>query len=166
MKRNETKENITSPAWQKVWKVLKVLVLILRWPVVYYGVLVGGFNGILWIVSSFQEKPLLLTEVIGIYGTLIAGILAAVMLVTSVLTSTFFTETFLVSTGIAAGMYLIASLFIVAPWDWGDSYLEFDAMKMYVFLALTAIILLGDIIALIIRKILKRRSVRHMMKRA
>ncbi len=162
MEKKATGENTI---WKKIWKVLVVLVKILRWPAVYYGVLIGGFYGFAWIFNLVQKEPMSITNVVGVYGLLIGAILALVMLLASVLTSTFFTETFLVSTGLAAGMYLLGSLFITAPYDWGTDYVEFDVMKMYVFLVLTAAVLIGDIIVLIFRKILTKRSMRHMMER-
>lgn len=162
MEKKATGENTI---WKKIWKVLAVLVKILRWPAVYYGVLIGGFYGFAWVFNLVQEEPMLLTEVVGKYGVLIGAVLAILMLLVSVLTSTFFTETFLVSTGISAGLYLIGSLFLTAPDTWGSDYVEFDVMKMYVFLTLAAAVLIGDIIVLIFRKILTKRSMRHMMER-
>lgn len=164
MKKEQTKEKKTSSVWQSVWKVLKIIIKILRWPVVYYGALVGGFYGITSLIFAMQNEPTTLVNVVGEYGIVIGVALAVVMLITSILTSAFFTETFLVSTGLACGMYLIASLFITAPYTWGNDYVEFDAMKMYVFLALALVVLIGDIIAFVFRKILRKRSVRHMMK--
>ncbi len=162
MKKKATEEK---SIWKKIWKVLVVLVKILRWPAVYYGVLVGGFYGFAWLFNLAQEEPMTITQVVGAYGLLIGAILAIVMLLVSILTSTFFTDTFLASTGLAAGMYLMGSLFITAPYDWGTDYVEFDVMKMYVFLVLTAAVLIGDVIVLIFRKILTKRSMRHMMER-
>lgn len=162
--KTQTAEKKENALWRIIRKILVILVKILRWPVVYYGVLIGGFYGITWLFTLGQDKAMTLTEIVGTYGVLIGAILAIVMLLISVLTSTFFTETFLASTGLACGMYLLASLFITAPYDWGNDYVEFDAMKMYTFLALAAAVLIGDIIVLVFRKVLKKRSVQHMMK--
>lgn len=151
--------------WQKIWKVLTVLVKILRWPVVYYGILFGGLYGFYWVFTMIQgNQPIY--EVVGQYGTLLGGVLAILTLLVSLLTSSLFTETFLASTGLAAGMYLLASLFITAPSSWGTDYVDFDTMKMFVFLVLVASVLIGDIIVLVFRKVLNKRSLRHMTKQS
>ena len=150
---------------QTIQKTLIWLVKILRWPVLYYGVLIGGFYGLSWIFSLVMGEGTQLHQATDRYFGEILIILVIAMLVLSYVTSTFFTETFLVSTGLATAMYLIGSLFLKAPQgSWTDENFEFDALKMYAVLALVAIVLLGDLIAFIVRKILNKRNVRNMMK--
>lgn len=155
---------MTKDVGQKIWKVILFLIKILRWPVVYYGGLIGGFFAIAWIFSVAKGEEVPLYEVVGQHALVISGILVAFMLVVSFLTSTFFTETFLVSTGLATGMYLLGSFFLSAPNNWASDYVEFDMMKMVVILILVIAVLLGDIIAFIVRKILNKRNVQNIMK--
>lgn len=164
-KKQQKEKKEKTGVLQKIRKVLTVLVKILRWPVVYYGILFGGLYGFYWIFTMLQgDQPIY--EVVGKYGTLLGAVLAILTLLASFLTSSLFTETFLASTGLAAGMYLFASLFIKAPSSWGTDYVDFDTMKMFVFLTLVAAVLIGDIIVLVFRKILNKRSLRHMAKQS
>lgn len=165
MKKEQEVQKEKKSIWQKVRKVLAILVKILRWPAVYYGILFGGLYAFYWILILLQgNQPIY--EVVGKYGTLLGGVLAILTLLASILTSGLFTETFLASTGLAAGMYLFASLFITAPSSWGTDYVDFDTMKMLVFLTLVASVLIGDIIVLVFRKVLNKRSLRHMTKQS
>ena len=136
---------------ERLKKIALFLLKILKWPAIYLSVPVVvsiGFHFIMKLVGSSNT----ISDTFGNYALVLAGLIILFVIVASVVTSTFFTEYFLASTGIAALVYLLTSLFIKAQWSFESLY-EFDTIKMYVFALLVVAVLIGDIIVLIARRI-------------
>lgn len=147
--------------WKWMKKILLILIKILRWPAMYYGALLVGWYGYFGIIGGIQGGG----SIVNLNIWLLAGILILLVLAAGIITSALFTETFLASTGLAAGMYLVASLFFSSNLNYQNDDIEYDVMKMLVILVLVGTVLLGDIIVFVFRKMLKNRSMRHMVKR-
>lgn len=134
-------------------KIMLFILRVLKWPFIYIltpiliSLVVHIVTGGDTLLKTFQQHALLL-----------AGLIIVFAVMESVVTSAFFTEYFLVSTGIAAGIFLLTTLFISAPEAWTEAY-SFDTMKMAAFLIMTGAVLVGDLAVLCLRKI--RRNIRN-----
>jgi len=135
---------------EKLKKIFNIAIKILKWPALYLSVLVIFLYMVPSIIGSVKYE-----RILSDYIVLAVIIILILTFVEGVVSSLFFTDCFLASTGIAAGIYLITSLFIKNR-DVDLSSGDFDAAKMIACFALIFFVFLGDLSVFILRKILNR----------
>ncbi len=132
--------------FEKTKKALVILLKVIRWPLTY--LLPPVIISLLFHAFTGNEN---IENTMGEYGIQIAVIIVLFAFLEGIFTSSVFTDSFLASTGLAAGIFLVASLFFSV--DDFDSPIEYDTMKMMAVFILIGAVLLGDISVMLVKKI-------------
>ena len=151
---------------RELWtKILRVFLMIARWPALFIALPVAAFF-IAYLASGggadFQidilKDQVLLASVLGLMaGTIAAGFIGGLI-----------NKNFLSTTGLASLTYIVISFFIrkKVEYESFDPYSEnvsFENMKLIVVIALILLVLIGDLLALVIRMLKERMEMRKQL---